>query len=107
MQKLESTLTVSKKPDSLLKHGQEFGGVLFKYDLPVENSPIVFKSQIVVKEEIENTPTENLLEKLEVDKDTAYESFIIKLNQEFNNEIDMYGDIKKAGESNLKVRHAD
>ena len=43
------------------------------------------------------------MERLEVDKDTAYESFIIKLNQEFNNEVDMYGDIKKAGECSLKV----
>jgi hypothetical protein len=64
----------------MLKHGEEIGGILYKYDLPVENTPIVFKSQIVLKEDIINTPTENLLEKLEVDKDTAYESFIIKLN---------------------------
>lgn len=35
---------------------------------------------------------------LECDKDTAYESFIIKLNQEYNHEVDMYGDIKKAGD---------
>lgn len=80
MHKLESTLAVAKKPDSMLKHGEEIGGILYKYDLPVLNTPIVFRSQIVVKEDVINTPTENLLEKLEVDKDTAYESFIIKLN---------------------------
>lgn len=57
----------------------------------------------MVREEVENTPTENLYEALEIDKDTAYESFIIKLNQNYNNEVDMYGDIKKAGDSNLKV----
>lgn len=56
-----------------------------------------------MKEEVENTALENLYETLEIDKDTAYESFIIKLNQNYNNEIDMYGDIKKAGESSLKV----
>ena len=102
-QKIESTLTVPKKPDDMLRHQEEVGGVLYKYDLPVENRPSVFRFQIVVKEDLVNTPTENLLEKLDIDKDSAYESFIIKLSQEFNNEIDMYGDIKKAGDSNLKV----
>ena len=40
-----------------------------------------------------------LMEELECDKDTAFESFIIKMNQTFNNEVDMYGDIQKAGDS--------
>ena len=44
-----------------------------------------------------------MFEELECDKDTAFESFIIKMNQSFNNEVDMYGDIQKAGESQLKV----
>ena len=101
--KIESTLTVTMRPEDMLKHNQEHGGILYKYDLPVENLPITFKSQLMVKEEIPNTPTENLFEQLEIDKDTAYESFIIKINQEYNNEIDMYGDIKKAGECSLKV----
>jgi hypothetical protein len=47
-----------------------------------------------------------LLEKLTVTKDTSYESFVIKMHQEFNNEVDMYGDIRKAGEVSLKVRDA-
>lgn len=79
-QKLESSLTVDKKPDNMLKHLEEHGGILYKYDLPVENRPVVFKSQLMLKEEVPNTPTENLMDKLEIDKDTAYESFIIKLN---------------------------
>ena len=49
------------------------------------------------------TPTQTLMGELECDKDTAFESFIIKMNQSFNNEVDMYGDIQKAGDSNLKV----
>ena len=57
-----------------------------------------------MKEDLENTPLENLYENLDIDKDSSYESFIIKLNQNYNNEIDMYGDVKKAGESHLKVR---
>ena len=40
---------------------------------------------------------------MDCDKDTAYESFIIKFNQEFNHEVDMYGDIRKAGEVDLRV----
>ena len=44
-----------------------------------------------------------MFEELECDKDTAFESFIIKMNQSFSNEVDMYGDIVKAGESQLKV----
>jgi len=40
---------------------------------------------------------------LECDKDTAFESFIVKHHQFYNNEVDMYGDIKRAGDSNLKV----
>lgn len=43
--RMESTITVHKKPDEMLRHGEELGGILYKYDLPVVNSPIVFKSQ--------------------------------------------------------------
>ena len=43
--KLESTLTVNKKPDDMLKHGEEHGGILYKYDLPIVNQPITFRSQ--------------------------------------------------------------
>ena len=104
-QKLESTISVKKKPDDMLRHGEEFGGITYKYDLPTVNSPIIFRSQqLALKDENEiQTVVENLLEQLMVDKDTSYESFVIKMNQTYNNEVDMYGDIKKAGESNLKV----
>ena len=44
-----------------------------------------------------------LFDILDCDKDTAYESFIIKFNQEFNHEVDMYGDIRKAGDVDLRV----
>jgi hypothetical protein len=49
------------------------------------------------------TPTIKLLESLECDKDSSIEAFVIKHNQFFNNEVDMYGDIKEAGQSDLKV----
>ena len=104
--KLESTISVSKKPDDMLKHGEEHGGILYKYDLPVVNQPINFRSQQVAllnEKEGAATAVENLLEKLSVGRDTSYESFVIKMHQEFNNEVDMYGDIRKAGEVSLKV----
>jgi hypothetical protein len=56
-----------------------------------------------IDKEIENTAVENLYETLELDKESSYEHFVIKMNQKYNNEIDMYGNIQKAGESNLKV----
>lgn len=86
-----------------MRHNTEFSGTLFKYDLPVVNTPIMFrKSALAVigeGEEDVRTSNQKLLELLEVDKDTAFESFIIKNQQEFNNEVDMYGDIQRAGDS--------
>ena len=98
--------SIQVKPTSQageLLHNTELGGILYKYDLPVVNTPIIFKSQLIRKEELDNTPVENLYETLDISGDTAYESFIIKSNQHFNNEVDMYGDIQPAGQSGLKV----
>ena len=80
--------------------------MIYKYDLPVENLAITFKNAkalALAQEEAMSTPTMKLFEELECDKDTAFESFIIKHHQTFNNEVDMYGDIQEAGESQLKV----
>lgn len=57
-------VTIAQKPDDFLRHNTEFNGTLFKYDLPVENVPIVFKGgDLVTMEEAEPlTPTENLLQ---------------------------------------------
>ena len=80
--------------------------MVYKYDLPVENIPLAFKNAkalALAKEEETTTPTMALMEELDCDKDTAFESFIIKHHSTFNNEVDMYGDIQKAGESQLKV----
>jgi hypothetical protein len=54
---------------------------------------------INIEEDNKLTTTESLLKELDCDKDTAFESFIIKFQQNFNNEVDMYGDIRKAGDS--------
>ena len=102
----ESQISLTMKPDEQVRVSLEIGGKMFKYDLPVVNEPIEFRSKkalAVMDEIVENTPVQNLYEVLDVDKDTAFESFIIKHHQTFNNEVDMYGDIQKAGDSNLKV----
>ena len=78
---MEATITISTKADDKLRHNEEVGGQIFKYDLPIENIPIPFKSvaTLVLSEEKEVvTPTQNLMEELDCDKDTAFESFIIK-----------------------------
>ena len=74
---------MTKKPDSMLRHGEELGGVVYKYDLPVVNQPIVFRSQqLALRDENEQpTAVESLLAALDVDKDTSYESFVIKMHQ--------------------------
>lgn len=66
----------------MLRHGEELGGVLYKYDLPILNAPIVFKSQALALRDEEMIPTnvEALLDALAVDKDTSYESFVIKMH---------------------------
>ena len=73
---------IDRKEERDLLHGDE-GGVIYKYDLPVINQPIEFysRSLILVEEEREAmTQVQELFEILDCDKDTAYESFIIKFN---------------------------
>jgi hypothetical protein len=62
--KLDSIIQVSKKPDDMLRHNEDVGGILYKYDLPIENKPIVFRSELVVKEEVPLTATESLFDAL-------------------------------------------
>jgi len=71
---------LSGRPDNFLRHNTEFNGILFKYDLPTVNTGIVFRGgDLITQDEAEDaTPTEKLMETLECDKDTAFESFIIK-----------------------------
>jgi len=79
-----------------LLHGQE-GDMIYKYDLPVVNLPMKLRNNqlMVQKEEKEaQTQVQQLFDILDCDKDTAYESFVIKFNQEYNHEVDMYGDIR-------------
>ena len=57
---LDASLTISTKADGKLRHNEEVGGTVFKYDLPVENLPIEFRSMkalAAVNEEESATPT--------------------------------------------------
>jgi len=77
----DSTITLDSRAAYLIKHNEDVGGMIFKYDLPVENAGITFKSQqaLALKEEVlPDTSCENLFDKLECDKDTAFEGFIVK-----------------------------
>ena len=106
----ESSLSINLGDEDAIRQNQEIGGKMYKYDLPLENEAITFKSQsalMLADKIIESTPVENLYEMLEIDKDSAFESFIIKHNQLFNHEVDMYGDLQKAGDSQLKVGEID
>ena len=70
MLKMESTITLSQRPNDLLRHNTEYNGLLYKYDLPTQNTAIILrnKNSMVASEETDIlTPTENLLNGLEVD----------------------------------------
>jgi hypothetical protein len=103
---MEKTLVLGSKLQNDELRPREESGKLYKYELPVVNEEINFRSKaaLVKADEKETlTFTEKLFEALECDKDTAYESFVIKHQQAFNNEVDMYGDIRRAGDVQLRV----
>lgn len=103
--KLESQITLTKRPDDMLRHNEEYSGVVYKYDLPTINTAITFRglNELAEVEDEPATPTQSLMETLDCDLDTAFEAFVIKHQQNYNNEVDMYGDIRRAGDCQLKV----
>ena len=58
-----------------MKHNVEMNGIMYKYDLPVENKPLEFINmrQLVSMEAQMSTPTLNLYDVLELDKNSSYE----------------------------------
>jgi hypothetical protein len=72
-----------KEGTQVLRHDEEFNGTIYKYDLPVDNKPLVFKRDAalaLLEEEIPLTSVQNLMESLECNMDTAFESFVVKHN---------------------------
>ena len=74
----------SKELDNIV-HNEERNGKLHKYGLPVKNE-LPFTELIPQEEadELPKTSTESLFELLELDKDSSYESLILKFQGEFN-----------------------
>ena len=86
-----------------IPHNTKIYNVEYKYGIQAKNVPF---TEIIVKPEepiIPNTITENIFEILNLDKKSSYESMLLKCEQEFNFEIDMYGNIVKAGETKHEV----
>ena len=58
---MDATVTISMKSDDQLRHKEEIGGVVYKYDLPSGNTPIAFKNvaSLTTTNEVEmNTPNQ-------------------------------------------------
>jgi hypothetical protein len=53
-----------------IAHNTVIEGTIYKYDLPIENRPILFRNQLMVidAEQDTTTPMMNLFDKLEMDK---------------------------------------
>lgn len=69
----------------IIPHNEEKNGKLHKYGLPVKNE-FAFGELMVQEEmpELPKTSTEKLFELLDLDKDSSYESLLLKYQSEFN-----------------------
>jgi hypothetical protein len=88
-----------------IPHNVKVGNIEYKYGIPAKNLPF---TEIIPKMEepaIPNTITENVFELLGLDKNSSYESMLLKSQEEFNSELDMYGNIVKAGETKHEVSY--
>jgi len=74
----------SKELDTII-HNQERNGKIFKYGLPAKNE-LPFTELITVEEKVDlpSTSTENIFSLLSLDKDSSFESLVIKFQSEFN-----------------------
>jgi hypothetical protein len=69
----------------VIPHNEEKNGKLHKYGLPIKNE-LPF-GELIVQEDIPELPktsTEKLFELLDLDKDSSYESLLLKYQSEFN-----------------------
>lgn len=94
-----------------IPHNKLINNKEYKYGLPTKNE-IPFSELVPIEEEpkLPNTGTENLFNLLELDKESSYESLLLKFKDEYNHgiysiylELDMYGNIVKAGETKHEV----
>jgi hypothetical protein len=69
-----------------ITHNETVNGKEYKYGLTVKNE-IPFSDLVIINKEEENLPktaTENLYELLDLNKESSYESLILKFSEEFN-----------------------
>lgn len=71
-------------------HNEENNGVVYKYGIPVKNS--LFKPRASALDDVDEeasqksmTPNERMMDMFELDKDSSYESLVLKYNEVFNN----------------------
>jgi hypothetical protein len=71
-----------------LRHNVIENNIEYKYGVAVKNT-LPFSALIPAKDvyELPKTATENLFDLLEIDKDSSYESLILKYHQEYNTGI--------------------
>lgn len=73
-----------------IHHDEEIKGTYYKYGLPLKNE--IYKPHQAYLQELKQnekeqalTATENMMELFELNKDSSYESLVLKYNQNFNN----------------------
>jgi hypothetical protein len=71
-----------------IPHNKLINNKEYKYGLPTKNE-IPFSELVPISEDpkLPNTSTENLFELLNLDKESSYESLILKIKEEYNHGI--------------------
>lgn len=104
MYKMYSTKITDFNKIDHIPHEIDINGAYYKYGLPIINRSLSdISSELTELLESNNdnfylTATENIMNMFELNKDSSYESLILKYDELFNNEVDMYGNKEEAGE---------
>jgi hypothetical protein len=71
-----------------IPHNQSIGEKEYKYGLTIKNE-LPFSQLVLLPQEpvLPNTANENLFDLLNLDKESSYESLVLKYKEEFNNGI--------------------
>lgn len=74
-----------------IKHNQKENDIEYRYGLPVKNNtPFTALVPKTEEEELPKTGTENIFSLLDLDKDSSYESLLLKFQMEFNHGIFLF-----------------
>eukprot|EP00357_Protocruzia_adherens_P007335 CAMPEP_0114971812 /NCGR_PEP_ID=MMETSP0216-20121206/52_1 /TAXON_ID=223996 /ORGANISM="Protocruzia adherens, Strain Boccale" /LENGTH=278 /DNA_ID=CAMNT_0002332125 /DNA_START=1046 /DNA_END=1882 /DNA_ORIENTATION=+ len=89
--------TPQEEPEDRIRTLESYG------ELPLPNIEQDMSLFYPEDKDVVLTSTEKIHAFLQIDKDTAYNDYAMKIQETFNNELDMYGDIQEAGELDLQV----